>query len=27
VIKSLEQFGGYHKKYEFVEHGLTTWTI
>jgi D-glycero-alpha-D-manno-heptose-7-phosphate kinase len=27
VIKSLERFGGYHKNYQFVEHGLTTWTI
>ena len=27
VIKSLEQFGGYHKNYLFVEHGLKTWTI
>ena len=27
VLKSLERFGGYHKNYQFVEHGLTTWTI
>jgi D-glycero-alpha-D-manno-heptose-7-phosphate kinase len=27
VIKSLEKFGGYHKNYQFVEHGLKTWTI
>lgn len=27
VIKSLEQFGGHHKPYQFVEHGLTSWTI
>ena len=27
VIKSLERFGGYHKNYQFVEHGLKTWTI
>jgi D-glycero-alpha-D-manno-heptose-7-phosphate kinase len=27
VIKSLERFGGHHKNYRFVEHGLTTWTI
>ena len=27
VIKSLERFGGHHKNYQFVEHGLTTWTI
>jgi D-glycero-alpha-D-manno-heptose-7-phosphate kinase len=27
VIKSLEPFGGHHKNYQFVEHGLTTWTI
>jgi D-glycero-alpha-D-manno-heptose-7-phosphate kinase len=27
VIKSLDKFGGHHKQYQFVEHGLTTWTI
>lgn len=27
VIQSLTRFGGYHKGYQFVEHGLTTWTI
>jgi len=27
VIKSLERFGGHHKNYQFVEHGLKTWTI
>jgi D-glycero-alpha-D-manno-heptose-7-phosphate kinase len=27
VIKSLERFGGYHKNYQFVEHGLKTWTL
>ena len=27
VIKSLEKFGGYYKNYQFVEHGLKTWTI
>jgi D-glycero-alpha-D-manno-heptose-7-phosphate kinase len=27
VIKSLETFGGYHKNYQFVEHGLKSWTI
>jgi len=27
VIKSLEKFGGVHRNYQFVEHGLTTWTI
>lgn len=27
VIKSLERFGGHHKNYGFVEHGLKTWTI
>jgi D-glycero-alpha-D-manno-heptose-7-phosphate kinase len=26
VIKSLERFGGIHKNYSFVEHGLKTWT-
>jgi len=27
VIKSLEKFGGRHQDYQFVEHGLKTWTI
>lgn len=27
VIKSLEKFGGQHKAYQFVEHGLKSWTI
>lgn len=27
VIKSLEKFGGVHRPYQFVEHGLVTWTI
>jgi len=27
VIKALEKFGGQHRNYQFVEHGLTTWTI
>ena len=27
VIKSLEKFGGYYKNYQFVKHGLKTWTI
>jgi D-glycero-alpha-D-manno-heptose-7-phosphate kinase len=27
VIKGLERFGGYHKNYQFVEHGLKAWTI
>jgi D-glycero-alpha-D-manno-heptose-7-phosphate kinase len=27
VIKSLEKFGGVHRSYGFVEHGLKTWTI
>jgi len=27
VAKSLERFGGVHRSYQFVEHGLTTWTI
>jgi len=27
VIKSLEKFGGVHRNYQFVEHGLTTWTV
>jgi D-glycero-alpha-D-manno-heptose-7-phosphate kinase len=27
VINSLEKFGGRHRSYQFVEHGLKTWTI
>jgi len=27
VMKSLEKFGGKHRDYKFVEHGLTTWTV
>lgn len=27
VINRLESFGGVHRNYQFVEHGLTTWTI
>ena len=27
VAKSLEKFGGVQRNYQFVEHGLTTWTI
>ena len=27
VIKSLENFGGQHRNYQFVGHGLKTWTI
>lgn len=27
VIKSLERFGGQHRSYQFVKHGLKTWTI
>lgn len=27
VIKSLEKFGGQYRSYQFVEHGLETWTI
>lgn len=27
VIKSLERFGGHHKNYQFVKHGLKSWTI
>jgi D-glycero-alpha-D-manno-heptose-7-phosphate kinase len=27
VIQSLERFGGRHRNYQFVEHGLKTWTI
>jgi D-glycero-alpha-D-manno-heptose-7-phosphate kinase len=27
VLKALEQFGGSEKKYQFIEHGLTTWTV
>ncbi len=27
VMKSLEKFGGKTRHYQFVEHGLTTWTV
>ena len=27
VIEKLKRFGGYHKNYQFVEHGLKTWTV
>ena len=27
VIAGFEKFGGYHKNFQFVEHGLKTWTI
>jgi len=27
VIEQLKTFGGQHKRYQFTEHGLTTWTI
>jgi D-glycero-alpha-D-manno-heptose-7-phosphate kinase len=27
VIESLKKFGGHHKSYQFVEHGLKTWCI
>jgi len=27
VIEMLERFGGYDKKYQFTNHGLTSWTI
>jgi D-glycero-alpha-D-manno-heptose-7-phosphate kinase len=27
VIKKLERFGGVPRNYQFVEHGLTTWTV
>jgi D-glycero-alpha-D-manno-heptose-7-phosphate kinase len=27
VIESLQQFGGYEKKYSFTKEGLSTWTI
>lgn len=27
VVKTLEEFGGNIKRYQFVEHGLKTWTI
>ena len=27
VAKSLEKFGGMHRNYQFVEHGLMTWTV
>lgn len=27
VVKCLEKFNGQHRNYQFVKHGLTTWTI
>ena len=27
VIETLLRFGGYVKQYQFVDHGLTSWTI
>ena len=27
VIDSLEKFGGRHRRYQFTEHGLSTWTV
>ena len=27
VIQSLEKFGGHHKNYQFVDHGLKSWTV
>ena len=27
VIESLQKFGGHHKLFQFVEHGLKTWTV
>jgi D-glycero-alpha-D-manno-heptose-7-phosphate kinase len=27
VIEKLSEFGGFVKHYQFVDHGLTTWTI
>jgi D-glycero-alpha-D-manno-heptose-7-phosphate kinase len=27
VIRSLEKFGGRYRRYQFTDHGLTTWTI
>jgi D-glycero-alpha-D-manno-heptose-7-phosphate kinase len=27
VIEALSKFGGYVKNYQFVDHGLTSWTI
>ncbi len=27
VIKSLDKFGGRYRRYQFTDHGLTTWTI
>jgi D-glycero-alpha-D-manno-heptose-7-phosphate kinase len=27
VIKSLEKFGGRYRRFQFTQHGLTTWTI
>jgi D-glycero-alpha-D-manno-heptose-7-phosphate kinase len=27
VLKNLERFGGRHRRYQFVQHGLKSWTI
>jgi D-glycero-alpha-D-manno-heptose-7-phosphate kinase len=27
VIESLKKFGGHHKNYQFVEHGMKSWTM
>ena len=27
VIRSLERFGGRHRRYQFAKHGLSTWTV
>jgi D-glycero-alpha-D-manno-heptose-7-phosphate kinase len=27
VMNALGQFGGYLKQYQFVDHGLTSWTV
>lgn len=27
VIRDLARFNGQHRRYQFTEHGLTTWTI
>ena len=27
VMKAMDKFGGYFKQYQFVDHGLSTWTI
>jgi D-glycero-alpha-D-manno-heptose-7-phosphate kinase len=27
VMEALSKFGGYCKPYQFVDHGLTSWTI